>query len=173
MSTRNSVGWMGMVALLAGGFLGGAFTAKAADHPNSEPVWKVLLDARTMAFQLKDDALTMKGFARMNVSWQAHANAINQIHQDVNALERQVAKLEAARNDASPTEQSVIDTIEPYMDGIYVYTEVMIQNLDKHPERLGTAEYLDRLDANVAYVADLARSIADFVDYGTKDPVCD
>ena len=60
----------------------------------------------------------------MNISWQAHANAINQIHEDVNALARQVAKLEAARNSASPTEQSVIDTIEPYMDGIYVYTEV-------------------------------------------------
>ncbi len=173
MRMRNSVGWVGMIALLAGGFFGGAFTVKAADHPNSEPVWKVLLDARTMAFQLKDDAQTMKGFARMNASWQTHANAINQIHEDVNALARQVVKLEAARNYASPTEQSVIDTIEPYMDGISVYTEVMIQNLDRHPDRLGTAGYLDRLDANVAYVADLAGTIADFVDYGTKDPVCD
>ena len=54
MNIRNSVGWMGMVALLASGFFG--FTVKAAVSPNSEPVWKVLLDARTMAFQLKDDA---------------------------------------------------------------------------------------------------------------------
>lgn len=164
---------MGMIALLAGGFFGSAFTLKAADHPNSEPVWKLLLDARTMSFQLKDDTRTMKRFARMNMSWQVHADAINQIHQDVSDLERQIAKLEAARDDASPTEQSVIDTIAPYMYGIHVYTEVMIQNLDKHPALLGTPEYLDRLDANVAFVADLAATIADFVDYGTKNPVCD
>ena len=120
-----------------------------------------------MAFQLKDDAQTMESFTGMNVSWQTHAGATNQIKEHVNALARQVDELKAVSNNASPCQKTVIDRIDPYLEEMNGYTEAVIENLSKHPERLRTPEYKDYLEANADYAGDL---IADFVDYGrTKE----
>ena len=155
--------------LLLGGFAG-AFTARAADKPDSEQVSKLLSEARTMAFQLKDDAETMQTFAGMKVGWETHRDAMSRIKEHVNALAQQVDKLKAARDDASPWQKAVIDRIDPYMSELNGYSEAVIENLSKHPERLGTPEYKDYLSANADYAGDLASMIADFVDYGrTKD----
>ena len=90
--------WMGAPAILLAGWAG---AANAATVPDSEHVAKLLSEAKTMAFQLKDDAVAMEGFTRMNVSWESHAVAINQIRDHVNALENQEGKLKEARAAAS------------------------------------------------------------------------
>ena len=90
---NKTITWIGTSALLLGGFLAVSRVASAAAAPDSEQVSKLLSDAKTTAFQLKEDAVTMEGFTRMNVSWQSHAVAINQIKDHINALEKQTAKL--------------------------------------------------------------------------------
>jgi phage-related tail protein len=170
MNTCKSVAWSGITALLVAGFFGGAFTLKAADNPDSEQVSKLLSEARTMAFQLKDDAQTMESFTGTNAKWETHRDAIDQIKEHMNALARQVDKLKAAQNSASPWQKTVIDRIDPFLAEMEGYTEAVIENLNKHPERLRTPEYKDYLEANADYAGDLAGMIADFVDYGrTKD----
>jgi hypothetical protein len=114
----------------------------------------------------------MESYTRTKATWETHAAAIQQVKEHINALARQVDKLKAAENTASPWQKTVIDRIDPYMGELEGYTEAVIEHLDKHPERLGTPEYKDYLEANADYSGDLAAMIGDFVDYGrTKERV--
>jgi hypothetical protein len=170
MNPRKAMVWVGTGALLLAGFLVTPATTKAAENPDSEQVSNLLSGAKTMAFQLKEDAETMETFTRMNASWQSHADAITQIKEHFNALSQQVDKLKAARDTASPWQKTAIDRIEPYLNEMSGYAEAVIETLSQHPDRLRTPEYKDYLEANADYSGDLAAMIADFVDYGrTKD----
>ena len=161
--------WMGAPAIL---MIGWAGAANAAIVPDSEHVAKLLSEAKTMAFQIKEDAVAMEGYTRMNVSWESHAIAINQIREHVNALEKHEAKLKDARNAASPWQKTAIDRIVPYLDELEGYTSAIIERINDQPKRLFTDEYKDFLQANADYATDLAAMIGDFVDYGkTKDRV--
>jgi hypothetical protein len=153
---------------LAGMLGAGLFTSlavRAAEIPDSEQVSKLLSDAKTMAFQLKEDALTMESFTRTNVSWESHAVAISQIREHVNALGRQVAKLKEARANASPWQKSAIDRINPYLDELGGYTAAVIEHVSG-TKRHTPDEYNDYLEANADYATDLAAMISDFVNYG-------
>jgi plasmid replication initiation protein len=166
MNKRITKLWMGPIILLAG--LGGP--ANAAAVSDSENVAKLLSEAKTMAFQLKEDAVAMEGFTRMNVSWESHAAAINEIKDHVNALEKHEAKLKDAKGAASPWQKTAIDRIVPYLDELEGYTSAIIERINSQPKRLFTDEYKDFLEANADYATDLAGMIADFVDYGkTRD----
>jgi hypothetical protein len=159
--------WMGTPAILLAGWAG---AANAAAIPDSEHVAKLLSEAKTMAFQLKEDAVAMEGFTRMNVSWESHAVAINQIRDHVNALENQEGKLKEARAAAAPWQKTAIDRIVPYLDELEGYTSAVIERLNAQPKRLFTDDYKDFLEANADYATDLAAMIGDFVDYGkTRD----
>jgi hypothetical protein len=169
MKKRTLKLWIGTPAVLLAGWAG---TANAAVVPGSEHVAKLLSEAKTMAFQLKEDAVAMEGFTRMNVSRESHAVAINQIREHVNALEKQEAKLKDARTEAAPWQKSAIDQIAPYLDELEGYTSAVIERLTDQPKRLFTDEYKDFLQANADYATDLADMIANFVDYGkTRDRV--
>jgi hypothetical protein len=164
MKKQKSIAWMGTPALLVG-FLMVSPPVKAADVPDSEQVSKLLSEAKTLAFQLKEDAGTMESYTRSNVSWQSHAAAINQIKEHVNALGRQVAKLKDERNTASPWQKTAIDRINPFLDELGGYTSAVIEHIKGEPKHT-MDEYKDYLEANADYSADLAAMIADFVDYG-------
>lgn len=168
MKYRKSFAWIGTLTLLPAGFLIAAGT-NAAAVPDSEQVSKLLSETKTMAFQLKEDAGTMESFTRMNVSWESHKVAINQIRDHVNALRTQVEKLNAVKATASPWQKAAIDRITPFLDELEGYTLAIIENLNGQTNRT-IAEYKDYLEANADYSADLAAMIANFVDYGkSKD----
>jgi len=167
MNKRTLRLWIGTPAVLLAAWAG---TANAAVAPDSDHVAKLLAEAKTLAFQLKDDAMAMEGFTRMNVSWESHAVAINQIREHVNGLEKQEAKLKDARAAAAPWQKTAIDRIVPYLDELEGYTSAIIERLNDQPKRLFTDEYKDFLAANADYATDLAAVIGDFVDYGkTRD----
>jgi hypothetical protein len=167
MNKRITKLWMGTPAILLAGWAG---TANAAAIPDSEHVAKLLSEAKTMAFQIKEDAVAMEGFTRMDVSWESHAVAINQIKDHVNALEKQEALLKDARNAASPWQRTAIDRIVPYLDELEGYTSAVIERINDKPARFLTADYKDFLEANADYATDLAAMIGEFVDYGkTRD----
>jgi hypothetical protein len=165
MKIRKTTVWMGTLPLLLGGFLAPAPVIRAADVPDSEQVSKLLSEAKTQAFQLKEDAVTMESFTRMNVSHETQAAAINQIRDHVNALVRQAAKLQDAESLASPWQKQSIVRILPFLDELEGYTSAVIEHLNGE-NRHTIAEYQDYLEANADYSADLAAMIANFADYG-------
>jgi hypothetical protein len=171
MNQRHSIAKMGTLAVLITGFMVTSPMAKAADPSDSEQVSKLLSEAKTLAFQVKEDADLMEGFTRMNVSLESHAVAINQIRDHVNALGRHVTKLKDARSSASPWQRTAIDRINPYLEELAGYTAAVIEHISG-TQKHTTDEYKDYLEANADYSADLASMIADFVDYGkTKQKV--
>jgi chromosome segregation ATPase len=166
MNKHNLFVWIrNAAAVLATGFLVVSSSAKGSDVPDSEQVSKLLSEAKTLSFQLKEDAATMESYTRANHSWQSHAAAITQIKEHVNALERQVTKLKDARNSASPWQKTAIDRINPFLDELGGYTSAIIEHLNGE-QRQTFDKYKDYLEANADYAADLAAMIADFVDYG-------
>lgn len=170
MKARKLIVWMGTVAFILTGCFGGSFTAKATEKPDSEQVSKLLAEAQTMAFQLKEDAVDMESFTRADLDWQVHAAAIGKIKEHFNELSRQVTKLKAERSAASPWQRQAIDQIDPYLDELVGYTSAVIENINKNPALLRTPEYKDYLEANADYASDLAAMIANFVEYGrTKE----
>jgi hypothetical protein len=166
MNQHKGKAWMITAALMVTGIVTASSAIKAADVPDSEQVSKLLSEAKTMAFQLKEDAETMESYTRSNAGWESHAIAINQVKEHVNALGRQVTKLKDAKNAASPWQKTAIDRINPFMDELAGYTEAVIEHVNKHPKLLTTPEYKDYLEANADYAGDLAAMIGDFVDYG-------
>jgi len=162
MNKRKLITRMTVVA----GLLMASGITNAAEVPDSEQVSKLLSEAKTMAFQLKEDAETMESYTRSNTTWESHAGAIAQIKERVNALGRQVTKLKDAKANASPWQKTAIDRINPCLDELSAYTEAVIERINKQPKLLATAEYKDYLEANADYAGDLAAMIDDFVDYG-------
>lgn len=165
MNQSKSIAGIGTSVILLAGFLGAGSIVNAAGVPDSEQITKLLSEAKTMAFQLKEDAGTMESFTRMNVSMESHAVAINQIKDHVNALSRQVAKLNEAKGAASPWQKTAIDRIQPFLDELGGYTSAAIEYINGEPQH-SLAEYKDYLEANADYSGDLAAMISDFVDYG-------
>jgi hypothetical protein len=164
MNKNNLKAWAIFPAILLTGFLATPVAAPA-EVQDSEQVSKLLSEAKTMAFQLKEDASAMEAFTRMNVSWESHAVAINQIRDHVNALGRQVTKLKDARDVASPWQKTAIDRINPFLDELGGYTTAIIEHINSDPKH-SLANYKDYLEANADYSGDLAAMIGDFVDYG-------
>jgi hypothetical protein len=164
MNTRN-IACAGAFALLLAGFAASPAALKAAANPDSEQVSKLLSEAKTMAFQLKEDAVAMESYTRMNATWESHAAAINQIKEHINVLGRQVAKLRDAEGGASPWQRTAIERIYPYLDEMSGYTTAVIERLNGDRKHT-IADYKDYLEANADYASDLASMIGDFVDYG-------
>jgi hypothetical protein len=159
MNKMKSIAWIAIA-----GFLVASSTVKAAEVQDSEQVSKLLSDAKTMAFQLKEDAVAMESFTRMNVSQQSHLAAITQIREHVNALGRQTAKLKEVKATASPWQKTAIDRIEPFLNELGGYISAAIEHLNDKSHSL--PEYNDYLEANADYASDLASMVASFVDYG-------
>jgi hypothetical protein len=166
MNQRQAIVFMSIVGFFLAAFLAAPSTIQAADAPDSEQVSSLLSEAKTMAFQMKEDAETMESYTRSNVSWQSHATAINQIKEHVNAMGRQIAKLNNAKGSASPWQNTAIDRINPFLQELAGYTEAAIEHLNKRPALLATPDYKDYLEANADYAGDMASMVADFVDYG-------
>ena len=146
------------------GFLVTSAFAKTAEVADSEQVSKLLSEAKTMSYQLREDAVEMEGFTRMNVSWQSHAAALSQIREHANTLGRQARKLKDAKESAAPWQKTAIDRIEPWLDELGGYITAAIEHVNENKHTL--AEYNDYLEANADYASDLSTMIANFVDYG-------
>lgn len=154
------------LAILAAGIIAMSPAIKAADRSDSDEVNKLLSDAKTEAFQLKEDAFAMEGFTRSSHEWQSHGLAVERIKAHVNEAGRIVAKLDEARGSASPWQAIAIDRIKPLLKEIAANTTTVIEHINKNPKHLFAPEYKDYLEANADAADRLSRLVADFVDYG-------
>jgi hypothetical protein len=166
--SNNRIAWLGMLSL-SGSLLWIAPMLTAADVPDNEQVTKLLSEAKTEAFQLKEDAVTMESYNWMTVSREGQATAINQLRDHINALGRTEAKLRAVEGAVPVWQKLVVDRIVPFLDELSGYTTAVIERLNGEGQHT-SADYKDYLEANADYAMDLAKMIGDFVDYGrTKD----
>ena len=146
------------------GFLFASSSVKAGEIPDSEQVSKLLSDAKSMSYQLKEDAVMMETFTRQTMTWQGHSAALATIRDHANALGKQSQKLKEMKATASPWQKTAIDRMQPYLDELSGYITAAIEHVNDKQHTL--LEYNDYLEANADYATDLANMIANFVDYG-------
>ena len=140
--------------------------SKAANQVESEQVSKILSDAKMQAFQLKEDAEQLETFSRASGNWASHVEAITKIKENVNAMGRLLTKLQENRNSAVIWQRTAIDRVTPIARELAANTTTAIEHLNKTPERLTTPTYQNYLEAIADSAANLASTIAEFVDYG-------
>jgi len=133
------------LALVGAGCLIFTPALRAAGMGDSEEVSKLLSEAKTEAFALKEDAAAMETFTRSEVTWESHVATVNLIKEHINAVGRELTKLDAARPTASPWQATAIDRIKPLLKELAANTEAIITHLNKNPRNLKTNEYKDYL----------------------------
>ncbi len=144
-------------------FSGSAF---AANNDEADQVSKILSSAKMQAYQLNEDGNTLERYSRSKASWESHADAINQIRDDINKMGSLLSELERNRNAAAAWQQAAIDRVVPAARELAANTTSAIDHLNKFPRRLNTAEYQEYLEAIADSAANLSATITNFVEYG-------
>lgn len=167
MDTRKYIAWTGAVALLLAGFLGTA-RGMSTKHNDANPkqVSALLLGAKTMAVQAKDDAVTMQSYSQMGMKWAAHDAAVAQMREHVMAMKQQAVELKAAGGSAEPWQKNVIDRIEPYLAEMAKDNEAVIEEMNEHPSMFGTPAWNAYLQANADSATYLASLVVNAVNTG-------
>ena len=141
---------------------------QASDSPvaDSPEVTNLLLQAKTHAVQLRDDADTMKQYGRSKMAWESHAIQINTIKDHINNLGKVLQKMSDRQEDASPWQQGAIDRVTPLAQELASNIEATIEHINNNQTRLELPEYRDFLSANFELSSSLSGLIADYVSYG-------
>jgi hypothetical protein len=147
--------------------------ARAAAESDAGRVSQVLSAAKDLAAELKSDLETMDFFAGSQSAWESHASIVNIYNDHVNAIRGQVAKLDSARNIASPVQKTTIDRIVPLMQEMAADTEALIKQINQNPKGLNGGEFRDYIKANADLAAELSTLIAGFVAYATTQQQLD
>jgi hypothetical protein len=171
MKVRRFLAGAGTVSLLLAGLLGTSQKVFAAPRRDGDrdpkQVSMLLVDAKTVALQVKDDAITMQGYTRTDLKWEAHAATLAKMREHLTILEDQVTTLKALAGAAEPWQKTVIVRIEPYLTALAKDNEAVIDEMDAHPSLFGTPAANAYLDANANSAAYLADLIASLVDSGS------
>ena len=141
-------------------------TLAPAQHEENAQVTRLLSDAREKAAQLSRDADEMEALTRSDVSWQTHAEKLEEIKGHVNDLARIEQQLTAARASASRWQQVAIDRMLPLLKELGANTTAAINHLNENKLRPTTGNYPEYLRANAETAHQLSDMISSFVQYG-------
>jgi hypothetical protein len=162
-SSQRSLAWTLLVPTL---FLISALSWPQRQNDENPEVSLLLEDARAKAAVLSRDADEMEALTRSAVSWQTHASMLDTMKEDVNELARDVERLTAARDKASPWQQQAIDRMLPMMRELAANTTAAINHLKEQPSRPTSPSYVEYLRQNAETSRELSDMISSFVQYG-------
>jgi hypothetical protein len=154
------------LALMAALFSMMAATGRAQSAKDSETVSALLVQAKTVAFELKQDAAEMNNFVRSKSNWQTHAVKLDQIKRHVNTLGELLAKMDRAKATAAPWQQQLIDQVTPLLKDLATSVTATIKHLSDNQDRLLHPPYAAYAAANADYASDISQLISDSVTYG-------
>jgi hypothetical protein len=143
-----------------------ATLSPAAAKPENTEVAQLLVQAKQHAAELATDADELESLTRSNVTWQSHAEKLEQVKEHVNAMGQLVPKLLASRDSASPWQQQAIDRMVPLLKELASNTSAAIEHLKQHPERPTSGAYPEYLKENAETAHQLSDMISSFWRYG-------
>jgi hypothetical protein len=161
MKNRTTISLLSLGLLLCGS-LAMPRLALASDT-DSKDVTKLLMQTKEQALQLKQEAETLETFTRSDVSRDSHACAVDQIREDVDALARQVAKLDELVKDGSPWQKDAVERIRPVAYELVSNANAMIHNLNSGG-CLTSGDYVSYVHANVTLADRLLATIKQYVE---------
>ena len=135
MKVRSILYRFGSLAALALIFTVGS-RMMPAQSPDSEAVSKLLVQAKSEAVLVEDDAALLDSFTRSKVGWQSHAGKLNEIAEHINALGKLNKDLAEQRALGSPWQQKAIDQIDPLLREMADQLTTTIKHLNENPSRV-------------------------------------
>jgi hypothetical protein len=141
-------------------------TGTAQSAKDSETVSALLVQAKTVAFELKQDAGEMNTFVRSKSSWQTHAVKLDQIKRHVNTLGELLARMDRTKPTAAPWQQQLIDRVTPLLRDLATSVTATIKHLSDNQDRLLHPPYPAYAAANADYASDISQLISDSIAYG-------
>ncbi len=137
-----------------------------AQNPDSEQISKLLSDARSQAATAEIDADTLVAYTRSAISWETHADKLEEMRLDVNRMGKTVAELQKLRPEGSPWQQVAIDRIYPLLRDMADELTATMDHLNKHKSDINMPPYWDYAHANYDVASRTASLINDLVEYG-------
>jgi len=155
------------LALVMGGYLlaPSAANAKVGETDSAE-INRLLADAKTEAVGLKSDADNMVTLTRADVNWQSYADKIVMIKEHVNNTGKLLVKLENAKAEGAPWQQTAIERIAPLLREMATNTTATITYLNENRAKVHFSDFKDYLTGNFDVATNLEAMIRNFVDYG-------
>jgi hypothetical protein len=102
----------------------------------------LLQDLQNQAAQVQRHAATLRSFARADeVSWQAHADELQQVKAEINDMGQKLCRLTTIRGMLAPWQQEAIDRIGPQIRLAADNAEDAINFLDAHEQTLWQPTY--------------------------------
>jgi hypothetical protein len=138
----------------------------SAQVADSAHVNHLLTNAEHYSNLAADDAEILESFTRSNVGWQSHSGQLERIRENVNKLGKVVQQLNQARGEASPWQQTAIDTITPLMHEIATQLTTTIEHLNANQSRIEMKPYQDYTRATYEAIRRATLTISDYVEYG-------
>jgi DNA repair exonuclease SbcCD ATPase subunit len=169
---KRTIFYFLLMGLLAAGCFLISSGAPAADTPSgsSQEVNQLLSQIKTEAKALEDDADVLALWTRARQGgWQSHSMKLSEIREHVNQAGQLLAKLNEAREGASPWQQQAIDRIYPLLKELADNTETTINHLRDNQSRIHFPPYTDYAKAGYDLAKELASLISDYVDYGDHE----
>lgn len=102
----------------------------------------LLQNVRADAAQAENHAATLQTFAlNENISWEAHADELNQLKINANDMGKDLCRLTTIRRVLAPWQQQAVDRIAPQIQLIADNAEDAIHFLNHHQETLWRPDY--------------------------------
>jgi hypothetical protein len=102
---------------------------------------RLLSDAKTQAFELKEDAAMMESYARSSPGWDGLASAIAQVKGRIGQARLQLKKLQDARGGAWPWQIAAIDRITPLFGQLISDIEAAVERVEDSRARIHAGDY--------------------------------
>jgi hypothetical protein len=164
---RNILGHsLGTLALLTTVLLIVHPNVQAAPEADNKEVSQLLEDIKVQSADLQRDSETLESYTRSGVSWQTHAEELNQMKDRINTIGKTISKLQNLRSSASPWQQEAIDRIIPVAEKLASNTTAAIEHLNKNPLKINEPQYQEYIKSNAETSSHLAALVKDFVEYG-------
>ena len=157
---------LGVILLLMATLLVARLNIQAAQQDDNKEVTKLLEDIKRQAADLQRDSEELEAFTRSDVSWQSHAQELEQIKDRINAIGKTISTLQNLRSSASPWQQEAIDRIIPVAQKLASNTTAAIEHLNQNPQHIQEPQYRQYIKSNAEAATSLASMVKDFVEYG-------
>ena len=162
--TRLSLGTGGLaIGILA---LSLATPYAHAQNKDSDKISSLLSSAKIQAMWVAQDADTLQSYTMSPMTWESHASELRLISSHLDELTKITMKLNDARPEGSPWQQTAIDRINPLMGDLGESVSTTIRLLSSRPELVNMPPYRDSAHANYDLADRTATLISDFVEYG-------
>jgi hypothetical protein len=103
---------------------------------------RILKDVEEQAYEVTDHAGTLQMASGIAASSQQfHASELEAIKEDVNAMGKEMQRLQALRQSEAPWEQGTVARVLPLLKQVAATTDQEIRYVNDHPQKLALPEY--------------------------------